>query len=82
TITEIAENTIDFWAENGLEHERCGEMIERIGLVNFLEGIGIEVDPHMIADPRQSSYVRMDGWDEEAVKWFERQAETAQSAAG
>jgi hypothetical protein len=24
----------------------------------------------------------MDGWDEEAVKWFERQAETAQSAAG
>ena len=82
TITEIAENTIDFWAENGLEHERCGEMIERIGLVNFLEGIGIEVNPHMIADPRQSSYVRMDGWDEEAVKWFERQAESVQSAAG
>jgi sulfite reductase alpha subunit len=80
-ITEIAENTIDFWAENGLEHERCGEMIERIGLVNFLEGIEIEVDPHMISDPRQSSYVRMDGWDEEAVKWFERQAES-QSAAG
>ena len=81
-LVELAENTIDFWAENGLEHERCGEMIERIGLVNFLEGIGIEVDPHMIADPRQSSYVRMDGWDEEAVKWFERQAESAQSAAG
>ncbi|MDP6950740.1 MAG: dissimilatory-type sulfite reductase subunit alpha [Arenicellales bacterium] len=81
-ITEIAESTIDFWAESGLEHERCGEMIERIGLVNFLEGIGIEVDPHMIADPRQSSYVRMDGWDEEAVKWFERQAVSRQSAAG
>jgi sulfite reductase alpha subunit len=81
-ITEIAESTIDFWAENGLEHERCGEMIERIGLVNFLEGIGIDVDPHMIASPRQSSYVRMDGWDEEAVKWFERQVEERQSAAG
>ncbi len=81
-ITEIAESTIDFWAENGLEHERCGEMIERIGLVSFLEGIGIDVDPHMIASPRQSSYVRMDGWDEEAVKWFERQAEDRQSAAG
>jgi sulfite reductase alpha subunit len=80
-ITEIAESTIDFWAENGLEHERCGEMIERIGIVNFLEGIGIDVDPHMIADPRQSSYVRMDGWDDEAVKWFERQAEN-RSAAG
>jgi sulfite reductase alpha subunit len=57
-------------------------MIERIGLVNFLEGIGIEVDPHMISSPRQSSYVRMDGWDEEAVKWFERQAEERQSATG
>ena len=59
TITEIAENTIDFWAENGLEHERCGEMIERIGLVNFLEGIDIEVDPHMIADARQLSLIHI-----------------------
>ena len=73
-LVELAENTIDFWAENGLEHERCGEMIERIGLVNFLEGIGTEVDPNMISDPRTSSYVRMDDWDEEAVKWFERRA--------
>ncbi len=74
-IVELAEEIIDFWAENGLEHERCGEMIERIGLVNFLEGIEVEVDPNMVSHPRQSSYVRMDGWDEEAVKWFERQAE-------
>ena len=50
-------------------------MIERIGLVNFLEGIGVEVDPHMVNNPRQSSYVRMDGWDEEAEKLFKRQAE-------
>jgi len=76
-IIELAEEIIDFWAENGLEHERCGEMIERIGLVNFLEGIGVEVDPNMIALPRQSSYVRMDGWNEEAIKWFERKAEEA-----
>ena len=76
-LIELAEEIIDFWAENGLEHERCGEMIERIGLVNFLEGIGVEVDPNMIALPRQSSYVRMDGWNEEAVKWFERKAEAA-----
>jgi sulfite reductase alpha subunit len=74
-LVEIAENTIDYWAENGLEHERCGEMIERIGLVNFLEGIGVDVDPNMVAEPRESSYVRMDGWDEEAIRWFERKAE-------
>ncbi len=72
SLVELAEEIIDFWAENGLEHERCGEMIERIGLVNFLEGIDVEVDPNMVNNPRQSSYVRMDGWDEEAEKWFER----------
>jgi sulfite reductase alpha subunit len=74
-LVELAEETIDFWAENGLEHERCGEMIERIGLVNFLEGIGIEPDPNMVSSPRQSSYVRMDGWDAAAEEWFERKAE-------
>jgi dissimilatory sulfite reductase alpha subunit len=31
-LVELAATVIDFWAENGLEHERCGEMIERIGL--------------------------------------------------
>ncbi|MEE1566300.1 MAG: dissimilatory-type sulfite reductase subunit alpha, partial [Arenicellales bacterium] len=81
-LVELAENTIDFWAENGLEHERCGEMIERIGLVNFLEGVGVEVDPHMVASPRESSYVRMDGWDEEAVRWFERKAQEHSTLVG
>jgi sulfite reductase alpha subunit len=76
-LVELAENTIDFFAENALEHERTGEMIERIGLVNFLEGVGVEVDPNMVAEPRQSSYVRMDTWDEEAAKWFERKQAAA-----
>jgi sulfite reductase alpha subunit len=76
-LNEMAEEVIDFWAENALEHERCGEMIERIGLSNFLEGIGIEVNPNMIDSPRQSSYVRMDDWDEEAKKWYDSQAESA-----
>ncbi|HSH28904.1 MAG TPA: dissimilatory-type sulfite reductase subunit alpha, partial [Thiohalobacter sp.] len=74
-IVEMGEEIIDFWAENGLEHERCGEMIERIGLVNFLEGIGIDPDPNMVAHPRQVSYVRTDGWDEEAEKWYQRKQE-------
>ena len=81
SLVELAENTIDFWAENGLEHERCGEMIERIGLINFLEGIEVDVDPNMIANPRESSYVRMDNWDEEAIKWFERKREKKQPEA-
>ncbi len=80
-LVEFAEEVIDFWAENGLEHERCGEMIERIGLVNFLEGLDIDVDPHMISNPRNVSYVRTDGWDEAAKEWFAKQAEK-QAAQG
>jgi sulfite reductase alpha subunit len=29
----------------------------------------------MISSPRSNSYVRTDGWDEEAQKWFERKAQ-------
>ena len=80
-LVQMAEKIIEFWAENGLEHERCGEMIERIGLVNFLEGVGMEVDPNMIARPRQSSYIRTDGWDEEAEKWFKRHVDKKRAAS-
>lgn len=76
-LNELARNVLDFFAENALEHERTGEMIERIGLVNFLEGIGLEVDPNMIIHPRTNPYVRTDGWDEEAEKWFERKRAAA-----
>jgi len=72
-LADLGQECLDFFAENALEHERTGEMIERIGLVNFLEGVGLEVDPNMIGSPRQSSYVRTDGWDQEAAKWEERQ---------
>jgi sulfite reductase alpha subunit len=71
---ELAGEVIDFFAENALEHERTGEMIERIGLVNFLEGIGVEIDANMISSPRSNPYFRSDDWDEEAAKWFENQA--------
>lgn len=74
-IEELAGEVIDFFAENALEHERTGEMIERIGIVNFMEGIGLDVNPNMVDSPRYMSYVRMDKWDEEATKWFENKAE-------
>ncbi|MEN8180504.1 MAG: hypothetical protein ABFS39_18045 [Pseudomonadota bacterium] len=71
-LRTLAENTIDFFAENALEHERIGEMIERIGLVNFLEAMDLEIDPQMVVHPRENSYVRTDTWDEEAARWYER----------
>jgi sulfite reductase alpha subunit len=79
-LNELARNILDFFAENALEHERTGEMIERIGLVNFLEGVGLPVDPNMVSHPRANSYVRMDGWDEEAAKWQARKGGAAAAA--
>jgi sulfite reductase alpha subunit len=67
-LVELAKRIIDFFAENALEHERTGEMIERIGLVNFLEGVELEVDPNMVSTPRTNPFVRTDGWDEEVAK--------------
>jgi len=67
-LVDLGQRVIDFFAENALEHERTGEMIERIGLVNFLEGVGVEIDPNMVATPRTNPYVRTDGWDDEVAK--------------
>ncbi len=67
-LVELSKTILDFFAENALEHERTGEMIERIGLVNFLEGVGLEIDPSMVSAPRTNPYVRMDGWDDEVAK--------------
>jgi sulfite reductase alpha subunit len=64
----LARDIIDFFADNALEHERTGEMIDRIGLVNFLEGIGRPIDPNMVIEPRSNPYVRTDDWDEEVAK--------------
>jgi sulfite reductase alpha subunit len=73
-LVELGQTIVDFFAENALEHERTGEMIERIGLVNFLEGIGLEIDPNMVSSPRMNPYIRMDGWEEEVAKANARKA--------
>jgi len=76
-LNELARNILDFFAENALDHERTGEMIERIGLANFLEGMNIPVDPNMISQPRSNPYFRSDDWDEQAAKWVEHKQQKA-----
>ena len=71
-LVDLADRVLEFFADNALDHERVGEMIVRIGLVAFLEELGIDADPNMINHPRTSSYVRLDGWDEEVEKWKQR----------
>ena len=67
-LVELGQKTIDFFAENALEHERTGEMIERIGLVNFLEGIEVDIDANMVSTPRMNPYVNTIGWDDEVAR--------------
>jgi len=73
-LNELGRNVIDFFAENALEHERTGEMIERIGLTNFLEGLELPVDPNMVSQPRANPFFRSDDWDEQVEKWLEYKA--------
>ncbi|MFH0935037.1 MAG: dissimilatory-type sulfite reductase subunit alpha [Pseudomonadota bacterium] len=67
-LVDFGQRHIDFFAENALEHERSGEMIERIGMANYLEAMELDVDPAMISSPRMNPYVRTDGWDDEVAK--------------
>ncbi|MBT9540603.1 dissimilatory-type sulfite reductase subunit alpha [Thiobacillus sp.] len=76
-LNELARNLLDFFAENALDHERTGEMIERIGLANFLEGMNIPVDPNMISAPRSNPYFRGDDWDDQVAKWVEYKQQKA-----
>ena len=80
-LVDFAQRTIDFFAENALEHERTGEMIERIGLANFLDAMEIDVDPAMISSPRMNPYVRTDGWDDEVARMKANQDQKAKKQA-
>ena len=77
-LVDLAHRMLDFFADNALEHERTGEMIERIGLANYLEGLDLPLDVNMISQPRTNSYVRTDGWDEEVRKWNETKSSAAE----
>ncbi len=63
---DLVDEMLDVWCEEGKNRERIGEFIQRVGMGNFLEAIGLEPTPEMVAYPRDNPYVfyDMDG-DEE-----------------
>ena len=65
-------------ASTGLSKEQVGKdtLPEWNDYVELFKK-GLEIDPNMIKEPRANPYVRMDGWDEEASKWFERKQAAA-----
>lgn len=58
----------DFWDEYGKARERIGECIQRIGLGNFIEGIGLEPIPQMVSHPRENPYIFYEEYYEEEEK--------------
>lgn len=64
-LKELTEKIWDFWGENGKNRERVGELIQRIGLGNFIEALELEPIPEMIAHPRENPYIFFEEYFEE-----------------
>ncbi len=56
-LKELSEAIWDFWGEYGKNRERVGEFIQRVGLATFVEEIGLDPIPEMIAHPRTNPYI-------------------------
>ncbi|MEK6681521.1 MAG: dissimilatory-type sulfite reductase subunit alpha, partial [Nitrospirota bacterium] len=59
-LIQLVRRIWEFWGEHGLDHERVGEFIDRVGLGTFLEGVGIEPDPQMVKHPRSNPYIKFE----------------------
>ncbi len=57
TIKELVSRIWDFWDENGKNRERIGELIQRVGMANFLDAIGLDPVPEMVSAPRDNPYI-------------------------
>ncbi len=64
-LKELTEAIWDFWGEHGKNRERVGEFIQRVGLSNFLDEIGLEPVPEMVVHPRTNPYIFFVDEDEE-----------------
>lgn len=64
-LWDIVENIWDLWCEEGKNRERIGEFIQRVGLGNFLEEVGVDPIPEMVSHPRENPYVFYEDYFEE-----------------
>ncbi|MBF0189926.1 MAG: dissimilatory-type sulfite reductase subunit alpha [Magnetococcales bacterium] len=55
---ELVDRMIDYWSENGLDHERIGECIERVGIQQFLDAVGLEASVEMVSHPRDNPFFK------------------------
>jgi sulfite reductase alpha subunit len=64
-IKDLVDHIWDVWSEDGKNRERVGEFIQRVGMGNFLEAIGLEPTAEMVAHPRENPYVFYEEYFEE-----------------
>jgi len=64
-LKDLIEKIWEWWDENGKMRERLGELINRLGMRNFLKAVDLPPVPQMIRAPRANPYYF---WDPEEVK--------------
>jgi sulfite reductase alpha subunit len=62
---DFCDRFTEFWEENGENRERIGELMQRVGLGNYLEEVEVDPIPEMIGAPRDNPYVFYDEYYEE-----------------
>ncbi|MGI5836786.1 MAG: dissimilatory-type sulfite reductase subunit alpha [Chloroflexota bacterium] len=55
-VKDLLEKIWEWWDENGKTRERVAELIERVGMGNFLRDMGLEPAPQMVFQPRSNPY--------------------------
>jgi sulfite reductase alpha subunit len=64
-IKDLINRIWEFWGEHGRVRERTGELIQRVGMGNFLDAIGIKPSPYMVSQPRDNPYINFEEYYEE-----------------
>jgi sulfite reductase alpha subunit len=67
-LKDLIARILEVWGEDGKNRERVGEFIQRVGLGNFVEAIGLEPTPEMVRHPRENPYVFYEEYFEEDAK--------------
>jgi sulfite reductase alpha subunit len=55
---DTVDEMVNYWAANGLDHERIGETMERVGMQQFLEGSGLTANIDMVERPRDNPFFK------------------------
>jgi sulfite reductase alpha subunit len=64
-LKDLLEKIWEWWDENGKSRERVGELIDRMGMGNFLRAMDLPPTPQMVFQPRSNPYYF---WQPDEVK--------------